>query len=136
MKKNGFTLIELLSVMIILVIVAAIAFVTIGRFIENGKQKVFIASTNEIIKKLDLDRSENGITISNSYTIANNELKEDITNRKINLKNIDGITGNIYYDVNGKYTLLIKNNKYCTRKNTTDNQIKLYPVADSNCSLG
>ncbi len=136
MKRRGFTLIELLAVMIVLTIIAAVAFVLIGRFVEGSKQKVFIANTNEIIKKLDLDRSENAITVNNSYTILNNEISEDNTNRKINLKNLDGITGKIYYDENGEYTLLIKNDKYCTRKNATDRQIQLYLATDSNCSLG
>ncbi len=136
MQRRGFTLIELLSVIIILSVIATIVYVLVGRFIENSKQTVFIANTNEIIKKLDLDRSENGITISNAYTITDNKVTENVTNRVIVLKNITGITGNVYYDVNGNYTLLVRNNKYCTRKNDTDKQIMLYPIGNSNCTLG
>ncbi|TXL62475.1 prepilin-type N-terminal cleavage/methylation domain-containing protein [Cerasibacillus terrae] len=50
-KKNqkGLTLVELLAVVVILAIVAAIAFVLIGNVIENSKKDAHVANAQQII---------------------------------------------------------------------------------------
>lgn len=56
LKKNerGLTLVELLAVVVILAIVAAIAFIMIGNVIENSKKDAHIANAQQMISAAKL----------------------------------------------------------------------------------
>jgi prepilin-type N-terminal cleavage/methylation domain-containing protein len=134
MKKNGFTLIELLSVIIILSVIMLIATTVITNSIKTSEKEAFVTSTNELVKKLQLDRTENSITIPNAYTVSSSGVAENSSGRGIKFKHLEGITGTISFDDLGNYTLLLKNDKYCTRRNNTDRRIEVFTVTSTECN--
>lgn len=62
-KKNqkGLTLVELLAVVVILAIVAAIAFVLIGNVIENSKKDAHVANAQQVISAVKLAEASGDI---------------------------------------------------------------------------
>lgn len=134
MNKNGFTLIELLSVIIILSVIMLIATTIITSFIISSEKEAFVTSTNELVKKMQLDRAENSITIPNTYKVSSSGVIENKSGRSIKFKHLEGVSGTINFDDLGNYTLLLKNVKYCTRKNNTDRRIEVFAVTSAECS--
>lgn len=134
MKKNGFTLIELLSVIIILSVIMLIVTTVITNSIKTSEKEAFVTSTNELVKKLQLDRTENSITTPNAYTVSSSGVAENSSGRGIKFKHLEGITGTISFDDLGNYTLLLKNDKYCTRRNNTDRRIEVFVVTSTECN--
>lgn len=76
MKKDqrGLTLVELLAVVVILAIVAAIAFVLIGNIIENSRKDAHISNAQQLIAAAKLYEA-NGNTIG-SNGVTNTELEK------------------------------------------------------------
>src|SRR5690606_15336246 len=72
MKKDqrGLTLVELLAVVVILAIVAAIAFVLIGNVIENSSKDAHIANAQQVISAAKLAESS-GDAFQGTQTTAN-----------------------------------------------------------------
>lgn len=134
MNNKGFTLIELLSVIIIIAIIALISTAVIGNVITASKKEVLVVNTREVIKKLELDRSENGITVSNSYTLSGSTVKEAVTNRVITVKKMQDMTGTITFDELGHYQLLIRGKEYCARRNATDTEIVVFEINSVECN--
>lgn len=62
--ERGLTLVELLAVVVILAIVAAIAFVIIGNVIANSKKDAHIANAQQIISSVKLAESSGDVTES------------------------------------------------------------------------
>lgn len=73
LKKNerGLTLVELLAVIVILAIVAAIAFIMIGNVIENSKKDAHIANAQQMISAAKL------------YEAAGEEIGKDGVSAKV-----------------------------------------------------
>ena len=72
--KKGFTLIELLTVIIILGIVALIAFPFVNSTIERNKQKTFEASLNEAIKAAQMYMASEALTGNIVFTYNDERL--------------------------------------------------------------
>ena len=72
--KKGFTLIELLTVIIILGIVALIAFPFVNSTIERNKQKTFEASLNEAIKAVQMYMASEALTKDTVFTYNDERL--------------------------------------------------------------
>src|SRR5690625_829807 len=67
--EQGLTLVELLAVVVILAIVAAIAFVLIGNVIDNSKTDAHIANANQLISSAKLyEASGNEIDAEDGVT--------------------------------------------------------------------
>lgn len=62
--ERGLTLVELLAVVVILAIVAAIAFVIIGNVIANSKKDAHISNAQQIISSVKLAESSGDVTES------------------------------------------------------------------------
>ncbi|MBU5265690.1 type II secretion system protein [Virgibacillus proomii] len=69
LDQRGLTLVELLAVVVILAIVAAIAFIVISNVIENSKKDSHVANAQQIISAAKMHEStggnigENGVTL-------------------------------------------------------------------------
>lgn len=72
--KKGFTLIELLTVIIILGIVALIAFPFVNSTIERNKRKTFEASLNEAIKAAQMYMASEALTSNIVFTYNDERL--------------------------------------------------------------
>lgn len=59
--ERGLTLVELLAVVVILAIVAAIAFVLIGNVIDNSKKDAHIANAQQIVSAVKLAEASNDV---------------------------------------------------------------------------
>ncbi|HLQ97227.1 MAG TPA: type II secretion system protein [Candidatus Dormibacteraeota bacterium] len=62
--ERGLTLVELLAVVVILAIVAAIAFVLVGNVIDNSKRDAHIANAQQIISAAKLAEASGDIEFS------------------------------------------------------------------------
>lgn len=67
--ERGLTLVELLAVVVILAIVAAIAFVMVGKVIENSKKDAHIANAQQIISAVKLADASNDVTWTEDSTV-------------------------------------------------------------------
>ena len=85
--KNGFTLIELLAVIVILAIITAIATPIILSIIDDARKDTFLRSVELVISTTNID-----------------------------VKNTQGMYGNILYDTDGKVQYAVYNDKYCVIK--------------------
>ena len=74
--QRGLTLVELLAVVVILAIVAAIAFVLIGNIIENSRKDAHISNAQQVISAAKLAESS-GDAFQGNQTTA------DFTNAKL-----------------------------------------------------
>jgi len=68
--QRGLTLVELLAVVVILAIVAAIAFVVIGNVIDNSKKDAQVANAQQMITAAKLYESSGGNIPSTGVTAA------------------------------------------------------------------
>ena len=141
--KKGFTLIELLTVIIILGIVALIAFPFVNSTIERNKQKTFEASLNEAIKAVQMYMASEALTKDTVFTynderlaMEHNTFKQgtiEIKDGKIKIVNItDG-----EYCGNGIMGSLKVKKGDCTLKpsNYVDGTLLYYnPVTKETCS--
>lgn len=62
--QRGLTLVELLAVVVILAIVSAIAFVVIGKVIDNSKEDAHIANAQQVISAVKLAEASGEIKSS------------------------------------------------------------------------
>jgi type IV pilus assembly protein PilA len=75
--ERGLTLVELLAVVVILAIVAAIAFVLIGNVIDNSKKDAQIANAQQFISAVKLAEASGDVDVSSGVnaitldTVAN-----------------------------------------------------------------
>ncbi|WP_077706097.1 type II secretion system protein [Virgibacillus dokdonensis] len=67
--QRGLTLVELLAVVVILAIVAAIAFVVIGNVIDNSKKDAHVANAQQIISAAKMYESTGGDLENNGVTL-------------------------------------------------------------------
>lgn len=67
-NERGLTLVELLAVVVILAIIATIAFVYIGGVIENSKKDAHVANAVQIISAAKLYEASGGELTSNQIT--------------------------------------------------------------------
>src|SRR5690625_2088552 len=67
-NERGLTLVELLAVIVILSIIAVIAFVMIGKVIENSKKDSHIANAQQLIASAKLYDSQGGEFEDNEVT--------------------------------------------------------------------
>ena len=74
--ERGLTLIELLAVVVILAIVAAIAFVLIGNVIENSKKDAVISDALQLISSAKLHEAATGEKLGTDGITAE-KLQED-----------------------------------------------------------
>lgn len=72
LKKNerGLTLVELLAVIVILAIVAAIAFILIGNVIENSKKDAHVSNALQLISAAKLYDATEGVDESGEITLT------------------------------------------------------------------
>jgi type IV pilus assembly protein PilA len=79
-NQRGLTLVELLAVMVILGIIAAIAVPSIGKVIDNSKDKAQVANAHQIVDaaKLYVNSGEKAVPTTNGGT-ATIKLSELIT---------------------------------------------------------
>lgn len=72
LNKKGLTLVELLGVIVILGIIAAIAFPTVGNIMENQRKEGFAQNVNSFVEAALLDAQEDNLQTGNTvfyYTI-------------------------------------------------------------------
>lgn len=69
-NERGLTLVELLAVIVILGIIATIAFVMIGNVIENSKQDAQIANAQQMISSAKLYEASDGKDIENGVSLG------------------------------------------------------------------
>jgi|SRR5690606_25535597 len=124
MKKDqrGLTLVELLAVVVILAIVAAIAFVLIGNIIDNSRKDSHIANAQQVISAAKLAEANGEIELTSTH--------QDVSDLPTISKIVDPWDKEEYKTItvakNGKeyfVTLeLQKNNNRCpiTNKSETD----------------
>lgn len=72
LKKNerGLTLVELLAVIVILAIVAAIAFILIGNVIENSKKDAHVSNALQLISAAKLYDATEGVDGTGDITLT------------------------------------------------------------------
>jgi len=131
MKKNrGFTLIELLAVIVILAIVALIAFPIINGLIVEAKKNSFKASASRILKAAEyyLYSSE-----TDGYIELGIGKNDDV---QIKFKGTRPDSGQVFKDKNSHVSLYMYSEKMnaCVVKNYHTNDIHLYEdVTESAC---
>ncbi len=76
--ERGLTLVELLAVVVILAIVAAIAFISIGNVIENSKKDAHIANAQQIISAAKLYEASGGEIAADGNDTVNLDTLEEL----------------------------------------------------------
>lgn len=129
MKKDqrGLTLVELLAVVVILAIVAAIAFVVIGNVIDNTKKDAQVSNAQQMISSAKLYESTEGKSIGTSGVKATDLQKVGVLSQltdpwdKENYTDIENavVTTNGKTDETRTYTVKLKdNNSNCVISST------------------
>ena len=136
MKKKGFTLIELLAVIVILAIIAVIATPIVLNIIEKSKLKSLEIAANNIIKAVELYRTE--YEIANNVELINTTI--NINNKQIegNLFNLSGElpeSGFIYINAEGKIGVALYKDGLCIKRKTFNDKILVYNRKKENCNL-
>lgn len=104
--QKGLTLVELLAVVVILAIVAAIAFVVIGNVIENSKKDAQISNAQQVLNAAKLadttgDNKIDAATGVDAYTLKTlDSLINPWTKTKYT-------TATAFKDKNGKFTVTL-----------------------------
>lgn len=133
--ERGLTLVELLAVVVILAIVAAIAFVIIGNVIANSKKDAHIANAQQIISSVKLAESSGDVTEGQLTSTGGFDVIESKTPKLDTIGEVlDPWDKDIYDSVtvfkeSGKYRITMSPNgpegdKGCEISNRTEKQLQ------------
>ena len=129
--QRGLTLVELLAVVVILAIVAAIAFVLIGNVIENSKKDAHIANAQQIISAVKLAESSGDIdstALTNGVDILATETKLNTIGSPVDPWDKEEYASATVKVENEEYkiTLTLKNteNDKCSITNTSEAKLQ------------
>lgn len=75
--ERGMTLVELLAVVVVLAIVGVIAFVAIGKVIDNSKKDAHVANAQQIISAVELFEASGG-DVGNNVDIKNLDTLDEV----------------------------------------------------------
>lgn len=123
-NKKGFTLIELLAVIVLLIVIATIAFPNITRIIKGSKEDISNSQQKVIERAMDAYIAANSDTLTDGDTVCVTDLKKaglleygDIS---------DSSTGQI---LNGCYKIVWENNQFTYEYNNKTYQ-NIFHVGD------
>lgn len=77
MNKKGFTLMELLAVIVILALLAIVAYPNVARLINNAKNNVEEIQYSALLKVAQTYVSKHAATLGDNETICISDLKKD-----------------------------------------------------------
>lgn len=126
--QRGLTLVELLAVVVILAIVAAIAFIVIGNVIENSKKDAHVANAQQIISAAKMHESTGGKIRESGVTLE--DLKDEGFIEKEILDPWDGESTNygkgatVTRDGDEKYYINNFNGKNCKLNSGSEADLK------------
>jgi len=121
MKKDqrGLTLVELLAVVVILAIVAAIAFVLIGNVIDNSRKDAHISNAKQLISSAKLYEA-NGGTVDTKGVQSTVLQDNDFLGPLINPWTKETYTGTVYKSDDGVYSVSLNAENQCNIDNKTE----------------
>ena len=133
MKNNkAFTLIELLAVLIILTIIALIAFPIVNSLLSSQEKKTFQSSVDGLIRTVEADNAARGFGSAlyrfDGEKLILEEINEEQLDSPIIIETTGEIkngSGNITIDTTGNISVNIKNDEYCATKNISDQKISV-----------
>lgn len=141
MKKKGFTLIELLAVLVILGIIALIAFPLVGDVIGNSRKKAFERSVDGLEHAAEIDYQDDTYKGDRTYKYENDSftlISVGDTEKNENIA-VEGLikngVGEVYIDLDGNTSLTVYNDEWCATKASMDKTITVEEKTDSNCII-
>lgn len=124
-KENGFTLVELLAVIVVIAIVASIAFPQVLSVIEKSKKGSFKDSAIGLMEAAKIYHTPYAGK-SREYNLGDEETLNLFT-----FKGNKPSGGIIYINEDGQMAIKMYNDKYCAYKKISDNDVT---VIDGDCS--
>lgn len=141
MNKKAFTLIELLAVLIILAVIALIAFPLIGNVIHESERKAFERSVDGIRHAAEIDYQNDTYRGDREYYYRNGSLTLTSVNGQAKQEDVklEGIikngTGIITIDADGNTSLKISNEEWCATKTATSKTTTTTEKTETNCLI-
>ena len=123
MKKRGFTLIELIAVIFLIGLIALIITPSVLNIVENSRKKAFLADVRSILSMAEANNVRTNYE-KLTYTVTDNKIYDEDGN-ELDSGGSNPLNGTIKFDVNGKSSLAIYNNKWCATKSSNKNEIEI-----------
>ena len=120
-KINAFTLIELLAVIVILATIFLIATPAIFRIIDDSKKDSFLKNVQLLVSTVNIDYASKGFQEEYTYTITDGI----ISNLEMDIKNTEGMNGEITYLEDGNKVYAVHNEKYCVQKTEIMSKVEI-----------
>ena len=119
MNKKGFTLIELLAVIVILALIALIAYPIIDDLLDRQEKNAFKISAEGIYNAVEMDQANRGFITNLKYefndkilTLVENNGTAVAENIKLSGEITDG-EGTVIIDANDNIIIEIENENWC-----------------------
>lgn len=120
--QRGLTLVELLAVVVILAIVSAIAFVVIGKVIENSKKDAHIGNAQQVISAVKIAEASGDVDFSKTNPVDATKL--DTIGSLVNPWNKAKYTKADVSKTNGTYSITLVPDTDCSISGTTEEELQ------------